>query len=349
MNLKQTLLLNKVLWKQYLIKHNRWILALLVAALFLRFMGVSEKEEGFAGLTVGICAADEKGEELLERLQGIETERGTEKEGIFRFREYKEQETMLRDVKNGTLECGYVLPEGFFEKLAEGKLHNRIMLYYSGSSGAHKLSYEVVFSHLFGLLSEEILADWMEESGLAFPEKLLQMKENYEAGGDTFSFEFAYVGEDRQQTNAMVDSIRGMTSVSMFFLALLGLANCCELSVRTCGFAKREAKRLEYTGLHIAVIGSAVAGGLFSVIAGLGTQPVKELWGLIIYVVALEVFLFVLKQILRTREAVYSAIPVLLLGSILLCPVFFRIETYLPVLEYLGRVFPIYWYLDFLA
>lgn len=347
MKVKQMLLLNKVLWKQYLIKHRRWLFVLLLAALFSRIMWMAEKGEGFAGLTVGVCAADEKGEELLERLQEIEAESRWEKEGVFRFREYEEQELMLRDVKNGILECGYVLPEGFFEKLTEGKLHNRITLYYSGASGAHKLSYEVVFSHLFGMLSEEILADWMEESGLTFPEKLLQMKENYEAGEDTFSFEFAYVGNSRQQTNATVDSIRGIVSILIFFLALLGLANCCELSTKISAFARQEARLLEYTGLHIAVVGSVVSGGIFSALAGLGTQPAKELCGLMIYFVVLEIFLFALKQILRTREAVYSAIPVLLLGSILFCPVFFRIETYLPVLGYLGRAFPAYWYLDF--
>ena len=61
MNLKQILLLNKVLWKQYLIKHNRWLLALLLVAIFLRIMGVAEKEEDFNGLSVGVYAADEKG------------------------------------------------------------------------------------------------------------------------------------------------------------------------------------------------------------------------------------------------------------------------------------------------
>ncbi len=349
--MKQILLMHKVLWKQYLYKHYRWILLLLSVALFLRFVQPANNEEGFAGLSVGVCTSDEKGKELLKRLQGAKQKVSSTEEGVFRFREYDEQEDMLRDIKNGTLECGYVLPEGFFEKLAKGKLHNRITLYYSGSSGAHKLSYEVVFSHLFGMLSEEILSDWVARSmpDEAASEGLLRLKEIYEAGDDTFSFEFAYVGESRERTGSVVDSVRGMVGVSIFFLALLGLANCCELSTQAGSFARREAKRLEYVGLNIAVAGSILTGGLFLAIAGLGTQPAKELSGLVLYFIMLEVYLFILKQILRKKEAVYGAIPVLLLGSILLCPVFFRIETYIPVVGYLGRAFPVYWYLNFFA
>lgn len=350
--MKQILLMNKVLWKQYFYKHHTWLLMLLLAALFLRFVQPTDSGEGFSGLLVGVCASDEAGKELLERLQGRED--GLKSgEGVFRFLGYDEQESMLRDVKNGTLECGYVLPEGFFEKLSEGKLHNRIILYYSDSSGAHKLSYEVVFSHLFTMLSEEILSDWLGESGIEYTaenaaaEWLLEQKELYESGEDTFSFEFEHVGNSRKQEKAGPDGMRGIIGVSIFFLGLLGLAGSYELSAGAGAFARHEARRMERTGVHIAVTGSVLAGGCFLLLAGVGTQPGKEVLGLGFYFVLLEVYFWILKGILRTREAVYGAIPVLLLGSILLCPVFFRIETFVPVVGYLGKAFPLYWYLNF--
>ncbi len=352
--MRRILLMNKVLWKQYFYRHRTWFVFLLVAALLLHFWYPNNQKESFAGLLIGVCAMDEDGKELLKRLQKQKTQ-GDAGE-VFNYCEYKEQEEMLRDVKNGTLECGYVLPEKFFEKLSDGKIHNQIILYHSTASGAHKLSYEMVFCHLLDMLSEEILQEWFKESELEnitdkaeAAARLQELKENYENGDATFSFAFRHVGERQEEKQVSLDSVRGLIGVVIFFLALLGLANSCEMAGRFGAFAHRQAKMIEYISLHIAVAGSVLFGGLFMILAGRGGRLLYELVGHGIYFVILLGYLFVLKWILRTKEAIYGAMPVLLLGSILFCPVFFRIETFIPAMGYLGKAFPVYWYLNFFA
>jgi len=126
MKIRNCFLLYKVLWKQYLYKHRIWLLLLLLTAFILRFMSPAEAKDGVVGFTIGVCIADDEGKALLGQLQN--------REGIFRFCEYEDESAMLRDVKNGTLECGYVLPEDFFGKLSEGKMRHQITLYHSSSS-----------------------------------------------------------------------------------------------------------------------------------------------------------------------------------------------------------------------
>lgn len=339
MRIKQWLVLHKILWKQYFCKHNRWLLVLLCLAFSLRFFGNQEKEE-YAGFQIGVLISDGYGQELLERLQG-------NADDVFKFCVYQNEEALLRDVKNGTLECGYELPEGFFEEIAHGKMRNQITLYYTTASGAHKLSYEVVFSHLFAMLSEEVLKEFADREGLeedAF-EELLQLKELYEGNDTTFSFVFEQVGEGTEQENQTQGAMRGIVGLLVFFLALLGLANCYEIRERTGGFPRKEAKRIERAGRHIAVVGSVAAGGFFLFLAGIVGEPVKELWALVVYAITLEIFLWILRWLLPVKEAIYGAIPVLLLGSILFCPVFFHAEAFFPIVGYLGRIFPLYWYL----
>lgn len=346
MKIRNYFLLCKVLWKQYLYKHRIWLLVLLLLAFILRFVNPMENKDEFVGYIIGICASDDEGKALLGQLQNHE--------GIFEFCEYEDEKVLLRDVKNGTLECGYVLPEDFLGKLSDGKMRHQITLYHSSASVVHKLSYEVVFSHLFEMLSDITLEKWIEEgtNGVLLSydrdirERLKQWKENYESGDSTFSFIFEQVGRGRTLQENRLDIVRGIVGVAIFFLALLGFANCDEVSLKMTSFTIAEAKRLEAIARHIAVTSSVVAGGLFLVIAGRGTEPVKELLGLFFYFVTLELFLWILKFLLPKKEAVYGAIPVLLLGSILFCPVFFQMEAYFPVAGYLGKIFPPYWYLS---
>ena len=106
---------------------------------------INPVEDEVQGIAVGVCAEDEKGKELLEKLESVE--------GIFRFQDYQNEEEMIRQIENGTLECGYVFPEGFYENILRGRTVRQITLYCSPASSAHKISYEVVFSELFEILS----------------------------------------------------------------------------------------------------------------------------------------------------------------------------------------------------
>lgn len=336
----------KILWKQYLYKQRLWLLLLLLTACMIRFWGPVEKGDEFTGFAIGVYASDDEGEMLLEQLKS--------REGIFRFCEYEDESSMLRDIKNGTLECGYVLPDGFLKKISDGKMRHQITLYHSSASAVHKLSYEVVFSYLFGMLSDSTLERWMDEgtNGVLLSydrdlrERLIEWKEDYESGDATFTFVFEQVGKAGKQQGERLDTVRGIVGVAIFFLALLGFANSHEMASQMFALTIFATKRLEFAARHVAVAGSVIAGGLFLVVAGHGTEPSKELLGLLVYFVTLELFIWVLKFLLRSKEAVYGAIPVLLLGSILVCPVFFRIETYIPAAGYLGKIFPPYWYLS---
>lgn len=342
-------LLNLILWKQYLHKHRLWLLMVLLAAFALRIWNMKMTENELTGILIGVYTEDEAGARLLAGLQEPKAQ-GKTVGDVFRFLDYSDQETMLRDIKNGTLECAYVLPKGFFENISDGKIRKQIKLYHAESSGAHKLSYEVVFSHLFGMLSEEVLQGWLAECSLGeetdYEQKLLKWKTDYENGDATFSFVFEHVGRKQEAQEAVLDITRGLTGIMIFFLGLLGLANCCEISEKVNAFGEYGMRVIESVSLHIAILGSVITGGLFIILSGGFEHLGKELWGLTVYFVILEIYFWICKQILRKPGIIYGAIPILVLGSILFCPIFFSVETWIPALGYLGKLFPVYWYLN---
>lgn len=352
--------LQGILWKQYLIRHKIWFVGIIAASLFVGISGAikGNEEEAVKGIAVGICAQDKAGMALSDSL--------ARKEGIFRFLPYEEEETLRRDVENGSLECGYLLPRGFFENMAKGKIRRQIRLYYSPGSVAHKISYEVVFEELFRMLSDEVLKGYAasgilteknasaeEKKGLT--EELLQLKEQYETNGSTFFLQYEAVKKEQalseEGTNGApptLDIRRGVIAIFIFLMSLVGLGNCLEIKEKgRHGFCVKAAEIMGESSLHIAITGSILSGAVLLFVSGSMRGIGKETAGLFWYFAALEIYLRLYLLLFRKAERIYALIPVLLLGSALLCPVFFRMEAYIPAAAFLQKLFPVSWYLNF--
>ncbi len=341
--------LNGILWKHYLLRNRIWIFFFLLAGVCLFLFGEkSQKTVIYNGIKTGIFAEDEAGERLFSKLQ--------EEEGIFDFSLYDDQEEMLRQIENGSLECGFVLPEGFYENLEQGKMMRQIVLYYSPASSAHKISYEVIFGHLFELLSDHVLSDYVEytkEAGISgqeetekLLEEILEKNEYYSQNGSTFSFLYEQIGKEGEQEVQPLNIVKGCIAVMVFLMSLLGLADSYESKAILGGLPKSRQREVRETALNISILGSILLGGILLILSGRGEGFKKEVLGLMVYFVILEIYIRLLKLIIKTSEAVYGLIPILILGSLIFCPVFIQIKSYLPIAELIEKLFPVSYYLN---
>lgn len=340
--------LNKILWKQYLVRNKIWLAVLCVVGILAICFGTKSGTEEYNGIKVGVLAEDENGKLLLKKLR--------EEEGIFRFLAFDEREEMIREIENGTLECGFVLPEKFFENIAKGKMMRQIELYYSPSSTAHKISYEVAFSYLFQELSDHVLLSYIDDSvekGVFTAEeagqvkdKLLVMKEKYSNNGSTFSFSYEQVGSAGEREGASFSMVRGCIAVLVFFLSLLGLSGCLEVNELSKGLNRKNRIKVRECSLNISIFASVLFGGILLALWGQGESFFIELKALCVYFIVLQIYIRCLKLFIKKPETVYGLTPVLVLGSLLLCPVFIRIETYLPATSLLQKLFPASYYLN---
>ncbi len=342
-----------VLWKQYFLKFRLWLILGTFAALFIGITGVPGKKaaekQAYRGIGVGICTSDEKGKALLAGL--------LEEEGIFRFLGYEEEGEMLREIQNGSLECGFFLPEGFYEKLVGGKMKRQAVLYRSPGSSVHKIAEEAVFAELFRLLSLDILSDYLRESGYGentgrgtagfgkLQARLYELNDKYAKDGSTFHFVYE-TGEDKalEKPESLI-MVRGLTAVMIFLMCLLGFANVLEKENVWPAMPGKRGAWLKAASVHIAIAGSVGFGGVFLWLTGNMKEPGRELAGLLVYFLILEIFIMIFGLFVRKSSVLYGLLPVLVLGSCLFCPVFIRIERYLPEIKWIGAVFPPSYYL----
>lgn len=338
-----------ILGKQYLMHHRIWLAVLLAAVILMRTTGYGREEEAsYSGIMIGVCAEDEDGKALISDLQ--------KEEGIFCFQVCEEEEELKRQVENGTLECGYVFPEGFYENLKKGRLHRQITLYYSPASAAHKISYEAVFSHLFEMLSDSVLENYLAQGNFEEKEReemqarLTELKEQYETNGSTFSFVYEKVGEEEKKGEDTLNTARGLIAVFIFFMSLLGLGNSLGVTENVGQLPAFMTGKIKEISMDIGIMGSVLQGGLLLLFSGTGCGGaagiMKEIYGLLFYFFLLEIYMRILRLFLRSPQRVYGMIPVLVLGSLLFSPVLIQIKAYLPAAAWVEKIFPASYYLN---
>lgn len=346
--MKNRLRIYGVLWKQYLFKYKWWILFTLIFALAAGAAGrkSANKESGYSGITAGVCWSDEKGRQLVTKLE--------KEKGIFKFRGFEDVSEMVREVENGTLECGYELSGDFYEELLNGKAKRQVTLYYSPASSAHKISFEIVFVNLFEMLSEDILRNYLKENGLGSGtgedvDRLLALNKQYALDGGTFHFVYETTREKDGKAPENLNSFRGCMAVMMFLMCLLGLGNALEQERIWKALPGRLGRQVKSGYVHVAVLGSILTGGLCVLLQGMPGHRVsfgKEIAALLVYAVVLETYVRVLSLFIRKSREVYGLLPVLVLGSCLFSPVFIRMENYLPAVSWVAKIFPTTYYLQ---
>lgn len=96
---------------------------------------------------------------------------------IYTFYTVDSEEQLLKDVKSGYAECGYLIPDGFFQAYVTGTAwDNPVSLYVTPASTFHAVINETFFSAMVSVCAEDILLyavdnpDWNQElkEGLEF-------------------------------------------------------------------------------------------------------------------------------------------------------------------------------------
>ena len=82
-------------------------------------------------------------------------------------------------------------------------------------------------------------------------------------------------------------------------------------------------------------------------ISGNAAAPGKELCGMLIYIILITVFCFILISVVRKSKILSACIPVILLCSLIFCPVFINADIYIPAIKYVQKLFMPYYYLKF--
>ncbi len=357
------------------LKHRICWLQILFLVLLLLVIGsihipdAKNSRIGLAGVTSGIT-------------QTIE-DRLMQKSDIYQFTAYEDPEELEQAVEVGELECGFVFAEGFEKQYEEGSFTDSITYVYTPFTTKGLAVRETVYGAVLELYGEKFLQQNEEAIvGQSSEEISAMLAERYEyyLNSDTiFHTEVIYVETDagaesdfrgsesvlREQDEDTENIVHSMIVCMIFLTIYLAGASYKEEKNRRflSQLEKGKRRRYECAGMLAAATpmmfvgvglscltalqsapGNAVSGAGAATVTGIGMVIVTEILKMLLLIVVTILFTACAMCIWKKDTGMLSALPVLLLLQIIICPVFFDMTVYVPAVKYIRYFCPISYY-----
>ncbi len=277
-----------------------------------------------------------------------------------RFELCKDKEMLMNRVINGTYECGYVFSEDFDEKLLNKKTKKILEVYVSPKTLTSALTNEYVFSELFVEYAFHELVDYIKTDNI-FKNKdlsdinntLRPIYDDYVNGDETFSFRYINPKEGSVEdtslfTSYLLLSVKGVIALLIMFAAFIGTLNLYKDNKAGVFYAyKGINKTLAKMSEIFSVTLPAALSGLITIYAcNLSDGFLTEILRLFAYALIGTVYCYVLYKLIPNQYVFSAFIPILILGSIIFCPIFIDVSEILPFVKNISWLFlPKYYFI----
>lgn len=340
-------------WFYYLskrqLKNIFFVLVLLLiplCSIMLKSFGNSLK----ASLAIGIVDLDKTSlsDDLVNSLNT------TDENSVVTFKVYDNTSDMDNDILSGKIQCGYSILSGFQDKVSKSSLKNLIDVHSKPDSSIILLSNELLFTYIFRESGYYTLIKDMEDSNIFYnikDEYYEKLKSDYDANianGRTFNFNYSqtngtYISSNNIDILDYIKTpIRGIVAVFIFISGLAGGFTFLKDS------KNKITNKLCIFDIGIPVFFSAISGIISIFIIGINKSLLKETVVTVCYCAIVILFVFAITRLLKNNIAYCSTIPVFSLGSLICCPIFINLKTFLPIINILQYLFmPTYYFMLF--
>lgn len=269
---------------------------------------------------------------------------------------------MRKDVLTGKAECGYIMPDDMPRKIAQfssQKKHGIITAIVKKESISTKIVNEIIYGRLFSERAYPVLKDFINEKQpdrltSAEDEKMYDAFSKYLIEPLMFSFEYAdgskndLLNNDDSSHNYYMLPVRGILSVLILVSSMSGVLMLSNDDRKnTWGFirlSKRPAFNYFYIFMSILPIAICSLAAIF--ITGISTNVLNEIRLMVLYTLLLTGFSSLLKALIKNIYVLCSLIPVTVLLSLIICPVFIDIGSIVPQARFVRLFLPTNYYLD---
>lgn len=273
-----------------------------------------------------------------------------------------DESQMRKDVLTGKAECGYIMPDDMPRKIAQfssKKKQGIITAIVKKESISTKIVNEIIYGRLFSERAYPVLKDFINEKQpdrltSAEDEKMYDTFSKYLIEPLMFSFEYAdgskndLLNNDDSSHNYYMLPVRGILSVLILVSSMSGVLMLSNDDRKnTWGFirlSKRPAFNYFYIFMSILPIAICSLAAIF--ITGISTNVLNEIRLMVLYTLLLTGFSSLLKALIKNIYVLCSLIPVTVLLSLIICPVFIDIGSIVPQARFVRLFLPTNYYLD---
>ena len=273
-------------------------------------------------------------------------------------------EALYKSIENGDTDCGYIFSKDLTAQLDNKSYKGCITLIKNSSEFISSLSNEILFSALFRVYGKNIATNYISGSSLFSSIKASAIKmsnekyDYYVNGAATFHIDFDTLSTDGDtsslnaiQVEKSSFPIRGILAILIFIAGLFGCVQWLKDSENgvfaPMSYSFQRISRILY--IIIPTLLFAISSLITIYLANVQVAPWIELKSMFFYILLIIVFCSLLSYIVRKSTLLISLIPIFIIGSLVLCPIFINMAAFLPITNILNKLFLPYYYLMWAA
>ena len=279
-------------------------------------------------------------------------------DGSYEFIEYNDADDLYKDVKNSYLISGFIFPDNLSIKAADVNCEDAILVIQQPSNSIQGSINEIVYSELIAIEGRTIITKHIESLGLfnmadtEYTDRLMDYYSRYLDSDVTFHLLYKTYGingiqESNDSIGKITFPVRGILAILVYLSALYGAVTYMK-DVEYGSFAAVTGSRKILCRFIYPLISSILFGvmTLISlVISGNSSGIWIELPAMLMLIALSSIFAAVFSLIVRHSRIFTVCIPMLLLGSLIFCPVFINAGSYIPAARFAEKLFVPYYYL----
>ncbi len=346
MILTRYMLLLKRLFK----KKSYIVMLAMVPLLVLALKGVSRGDAGLMTIGVYIPGDDYSSNDLRESIE--------DEPGSFKYIFYNDRDKLIDDVKSQQLSEGWICPDNLDKSVesivSTGQTDSKIEIVIREQGLSHLLSREVLNSRMYQSLARQMASSYISDKlykgsqSKEQNEKILNTFDSYKINGNLF--EMGYLDDTKPQnnnaTNYIMMPLRGILALWLLTLSIAASMYYLEDEKNGLFIWWKPRFRLIRDFLYYLVIMAiptimVVVGLRFG---GVSTSLHREILSITIYDFALICLANILREIVGTIKGLGIIMPLLIMASALLSPVFvdFKesriLQNLCPTFHYLNSI-----------
>lgn len=282
-------------------------------------------------------------------------------DSIFTFYEADSEEELKGDVASGKYMCGFVVESEFEEKLKRGEQENCITYICSRETAQGRVAKETVYAQFFRLLSEQLISKYgvkivgEKEDSTEVLSAFHENNRRYLEGDELFQAYYLDSDLERKQEKAVMDRsnvhpVEGLFVSFLLFGMLLVNAENRSLNRKKLLFMLTPMERVRFRTSQYMAVG-CIIGAVGEYCLWIMKRPIRwnAEWIGLSGALLLGIIWAMILDRLFSKEITYHVWMVsILLFHILVSPVFFRIEEYVPISKWVQWISPIGFYLHIL-
>lgn len=343
--IRKVILYYVLLSKRFLKKLSFILLLCAIPVLALCLRNISEQDSGM--IRIALCMEDPEDETVRELVEKL-----TNADSVMRCFPVEEEATARKMVERGDVDAAWIFQKDFVGRINEMVSNGMrgdgpILVVEQEDNIVLQLARIKLFGVLYPSLSYALFQDFAySDLGVeATEEELRSYYELFEEKDDLFQFAYSGAKENPvAQSNYMTAPLRGMLAI---LIMLCGFAADMFFLQDEAGgvldaFSMRTRRRSVYIYQLAAMVPAAVAVLTALFLLGDFTGAAGELLLMIWYLADCMVFCNLVRCLCGTTGCLGAGIPILTLGMLVICPVFFNLRQLRAIQYFL----PPYYYLS---